>query len=321
MNLLTGPDAPQSTAPIAAVSGLVKRYRDVQAVAGLSFDLRPGEIFGLLGPNGAGKTTTIEIMEGLRPYDAGTVRVLGLDPWRQSLDLKQRIGAALQNTILPDKIRVEEALRLYAGFYDRPASVPGLLDRFDLAGRRHAYYDTLSGGQKQRLALALSLVNNPDLVYLDEPTAGLDAQVRRELHDIIRGLKADGKTVLLTTHYIEEADRLCDRVAIIASGELRALGSPEALRTRARREARVEAAFRAPVAEAELESLPEVTSTQALEDRVLIHTYDAAATVTALVRRLDANGNALTSLVVERPTLEDLYLELTHEARGPEDHR
>ncbi|HEY3268227.1 MAG TPA: ABC transporter ATP-binding protein [Armatimonadota bacterium] len=310
---------PQATSAdtVAAVDGLQKRYKEVHAVRGLSFDLRKGEIFGLLGPNGAGKTTTVEIMEGLRAYDAGSVRVLGMDPWQNSLALKERIGAALQDTKLPDKIRVAEAMRLYAGFYRRSADVNALLARFDLADKRDATYDSLSGGQQQRLALALTLVNDPDLVFLDEPTAGLDAQVRRDLHEIILSLRAEGKTVLLTTHYIEEADKLCDRVAIVAAGELRAIGTPAELREKANRHTRVEAGFRAPMQAAELAGLDGTAEVETRDGGAALYTRAPAATVAALVRRLDAVGNALTEIAIAQPTLEDLYLELTGSAPAP----
>ena len=296
---------------IASVRDLRKRYKDVEAVRGLSFELRRGEIFGLLGPNGAGKTTTIEIMEGLRAYDAGAVNVLGLDPWRQSMDLKQRIGAALQDTVLPDKIKVAEALSLYAGFYDRRVDLSALLARFDLQAKRNAMYETLSGGQKQRLALALTLVNNPDLVFLDEPTAGLDAQVRRDLHEIILKLRADGKTVLLTTHYIEEAERLCDRVAIIAQGELKAIGTPDELRSRASSLTRVSIGIAPEVAENALRSLPMVADVTLQAGGATLFTRRPAETVAALVRMLDGCGSSLESIAIVQPTLEDLYLELT----------
>jgi ABC-2 type transport system ATP-binding protein len=300
-----------ATGTVAGVANLRKRYKDVEAVRGLSFELRPGEIFGLLGPNGAGKTTTIEIMEGLRPYDSGEVSVLGLDPWRQSLELKQRIGAALQDTVLPDKIKVGEALSLYAGFYARHVELPALMDRFDLRSKRYATYDSLSGGQKQRLALALTLVNDPDLVFLDEPTAGLDAQVRRDLHEIILNLRAEGKTVLLTTHYIEEAERLCDRVAVIAHGELKAIGTPPELKARATRLARVEAGFNTAMSQEDLNSLAGVQESRAHEDGATLFTRDPAQTITSLVRLLDGTGATLRSIAIVQPTLEDLYLELT----------
>lgn len=296
---------------VASVSGLTKKYKDVEAVNGLSFDLRPGEIFGLLGPNGAGKTTTIEIMEGLREYDGGIVSVLGMDPWRQSMDLKQRIGAALQDTVLPDKIKVGEALSLYSGFYDRRTNLDMLLDKFDLRAKRAATYDSLSGGQKQRLALALCLVNDPDLVFLDEPTAGLDAQVRRDLHVVILALKAEGKTVLLTTHYIEEAERLCDRVAVIANGELKAIGTPDEMRARATSLARVDAGFSASISDEVLLALPTVARVDRRPDGATLHTGRPAEAVSALVRALDVAQTPLTSIAIHQPTLEDLYLELT----------
>jgi ABC-2 type transport system ATP-binding protein len=296
---------------VASVRGLRKRYKDVPAVNGLSFDLQPGEIFGLLGPNGAGKTTTIEIMEGLRAYDDGSVSVLGMDPWRQSLELKQRIGAALQDTVLPDKIKVAEAISLYAGFYARQAGLDALLDKFELQSKRNATYDSLSGGQKQRLALALSLVNDPDLVFLDEPTAGLDAQVRRDLHGLILALRKEGKTILLTTHYIEEAEKLCDRVAVIAKGELKAIGTPDELRSRATSLARVEAGFDGEIDDEALRALRAVAGLERKPGGVTLHTSQPATVVAALVRALDSAGSTLSSIAIHQPTLEDLYLELT----------
>ena len=212
--------------PALEVDNLVKRYGDVEAVRGVSFSVAEGEVFGLLGPNGAGKTTTIEILEGLRDPDGGRVRVCALDPQVSSQELKHEIGAALQSTSLPDKLRVIEALRLFAGFYKRHRDPEELLKRFGLEEKRTAYYAKLSGGQKQRLALAMALVNNPRVLFFDEPTAGLDPQVRREIYDIIEELRREKKTILMTTHYIEEAERLCDRVAIIDHGKVIALGTP-----------------------------------------------------------------------------------------------
>src|SRR5208283_3172737 len=193
------------TNSVLQVENLVKRYGDLEAVRGISFSVAEGEVFGLLGPNGAGKTTTIEIIEGLRQPDGGSVSVCGLDPAQESMTLKQRIGAQLQSTVLPDKMRVDEALHLFASFYKRSASVHVLLEQFGLAEKRHTFFENLSGGQKQRLALALALVNDPELVLLDEPTVGLDAQLRRDIYALIEHFRAEGRTVLLTTHYIEEA--------------------------------------------------------------------------------------------------------------------
>src|SRR5580704_11693917 len=218
--------------PIIQVENLVKSYGDVQAVRGVSFSVEEGEVFGLLGPNGAGKTSTVEILEGLRDLDGGRVSVCGLDPQRDSQALKHEIGAALQSTSLPDKLRVMEALRLFSSFYKRRRNPEELLKRFGLEEKRNAFYSQLSGGQKQRLALAMALVNDPKILFFDEPTAGLDPQVRREIYDIIEELKREKKTIVMTTHYIEEAERLCDRVAIVDHGKVITLGSPRELKQR-----------------------------------------------------------------------------------------
>src|SRR5690242_4537185 len=218
--------------PILRVQNLIKRYGNVEAVRGVSFSVQEGEVFGLLGPNGAGKTSTIEILEGLRTPDGGDISVCGLDPRRNPNELRQEIGAVLQSTALPDKLRVMEALRLFAGFYKRRRDPEELLKRFGLEEKRNTYYSKLSGGQKQRLALAMALINNPRVLFFDEPTAGLDPQVRREIYDIIEELRREKKTILMTTHYIEEAERLCDRVAIVDHGKVIAIGSPRELKER-----------------------------------------------------------------------------------------
>jgi ABC-2 type transport system ATP-binding protein len=225
---------------ILQVENLVKRYGDVEAVRGVSFNVEEGEVFGLLGPNGAGKTTTVEILEGLRTPDGGRVSVCGFDPQRDSDALKHEIGAALQSTSLPDKLRVMEALRLFASFYRRRRNPEELLKRFGLEEKRNAFYSQLSGGQKQRLALAMALVNDPKMLFFDEPTAGLDPQVRREIYDIIEELRREKKTILMTTHYIEEAERLCDRVAIVDHGKVIALGSPRELKAHSGGTTRIE---------------------------------------------------------------------------------
>src|SRR3954469_23193189 len=209
-----------------SVDHLIKSYGPVQAVRDLSFNVRPGEIFGLLGPNGAGKTSTLECAIGLPTPDGGTTTLCGLDAVRQAREVKQRIGVALQATALPDKITPREALRLFASFYRYPVPIDELVRRFSLGEKADARFETLSGGQKQRLAIALAMINDPDVLFLDEPTAGLDPQSRRELHDVIRQTRAAGKTVLLTTHYIEEAEQLCDRLAVIDHGQTIAPGAP-----------------------------------------------------------------------------------------------
>src|ERR1700739_2261421 len=215
--------------PVIAVQALTKTYDKVEAVKGIDFQVAEGEVFGLLGPNGAGKTSTIEILEGLRPRTGGDALVLGFDPDRQKQQLKDRIGVCLQATNLPAKIRVQEALDLFGSFYSRSISSEQLLKRLQLWDKRSAYYETLSGGQKQRLALALALVNDPKLLLLDEPTTGLDPQIRLEIHGLIEEMKSEKRTVVLTTHYIEEAERLCDRVAIIDAGKIVAIGTPREL--------------------------------------------------------------------------------------------
>ena len=226
--------------PILQVENLVKRYGDVEAVRGVSFSVEEGEVFGLLGPNGAGKTSTVEVMEGLRVPDGGRISVCGIDPQKNPTELKNEIGATLQSTSLPDKLRVGEALRLFAGFYKRTRNADDLLRRFGLEEKRNAFYNQLSGGQKQRLALAMALVNDPRVLFLDEPTAGLDPQVRREIYDIIAELKREKKTILLTTHYIEEAEKLCDRVAIVDHGKVIATGTPRELKERSGNTTRIE---------------------------------------------------------------------------------
>src|SRR5580693_131566 len=241
--------------PIIQVENLVKSYGDVQAVRGVSFSVDEGEVFGLLGPNGAGKTSTVEILEGLRDLDSGRVSVCGLDPQRDSQALKHEIGAALQSTSLPDKLRVMEALRLFSSFYKRRRNPEELLKRFGLEEKRNTFYSQLSGGQKQRLALAMALVNDPKVLFFDEPTAGLDPQVRREIYDIIEELKHEKKTIVLTTHYIEEAEKLCDRVAIVDQGRVIAQGTPRELKTRSANTTRVEVRLAKPVAIDELKTL------------------------------------------------------------------
>ena len=298
-------------ASIIEVENLVKNYGPIEAVRGVSFDVREGEVFGLLGPNGAGKTTTVEILEGLRTADSGRIAVCGLDPERSGARFKQEIGAVLQSTALPDKLRVGEALELFSSFYDRRRHATDLLRRFGLEEKRHTFYMHLSGGQKQRLALALALVNEPRVLFLDEPTAGLDAQVRREMYDIIEELKHEKKTILLTTHYIEEAERLCDRVAIIDLGRVMALGSPRELKQRSAGTTRIEVRLAHPESDGALRQLEGVTDCREVESLHVLHSTSAPQTIVALVKHLEAHGNELASLEIAAPSLEDVFLELT----------
>ena len=297
--------------PILQVENLVKRYGDVEAVRGVSFAVEEGEVFGLLGPNGAGKTTTVEILEGLRTPDGGHVSVCGLDPQKNPEALKHEIGAALQSTSLPDKLRVMEALRLFASFYKRRRNPEELLDRFGLKEKRGAFYGQLSGGQKQRLALAMALVNDPKVVFFDEPTAGLDPQVRREIYDIIEELRRQKKTIVMTTHYIEEAERLCDRVAIIDHGKVIALGSPRELKQSSADKTRIEVKLARPAANGSLQGLEGVVDARELDGNYVLHTQRPPQTIVSLVKHLEAEGNELVSLEIATPSLEDVFIEMT----------
>jgi len=297
--------------PILQVENLVKRYGDVEAVRGVSFTVEEGEVFGLLGPNGAGKTTTVEILEGLRTPDGGHVSVCGLDPQQNPEALKHEIGAALQSTSLPDKLRVMEALRLFASFYKRRRNSEELLDRFGLKEKRNAFYNQLSGGQKQRLALAMALVNDPKVVFFDEPTAGLDPQVRREIYDIIEELRRQKKTIVMTTHYIEEAERLCDRVAIIDHGKVIALGSPRELKARSGGATRIEVRLSKPESNGTLKTLEGVVDARELDGIYVIHSKRPPQTIVSMVKHLEAQGNELVGLEIATPSLEDVFIEMT----------
>jgi ABC-2 type transport system ATP-binding protein len=297
--------------PVIQVENLIKRYGDLEAVRGVSFSVNEGEVFGLLGPNGAGKTTTIEILEGLRNLDGGRVSVCGLDPQREPEKLKNEIGAALQSTSLPDKLKTFEAIKLFAGFYSRRRDPEELLKRFGLVEKRDAFYSKLSGGQKQRLALAMALVNNPRVLFFDEPTAGLDPQVRREIYDIIEELRREKKTIVITTHYIEEAERLCDRVAIVDHGKVIALGTPQELKNRSGDKTRIEVTLTRPESPETLKALDGVTECRDLNGGYALHTQRPPQAIVSLVKYLETQGNELVSLNIATPSLEDVFIELT----------
>jgi ABC-2 type transport system ATP-binding protein len=296
-----------------SVHGLRKSYDGFEAVKGIEFDVRSGEVFGLLGPNGAGKTTTVEILEGLRPRSGGEVRVLGLDPNRQTLQLKDRIGVCLQATNLPDKLRIGEAMDLFAAFYSRTVDGDALLKRLQLWEKKDAAYATLSGGQKQRLAIALALINEPQLLFLDEPTTGLDPQVRLEIRDLIEELRAEKRTILMTTHYIEEAERLCDRVAIIDAGQIIALGSPRELQEKSAEQSGIEIKLTQPLRDAALPQFADAIQTKIDADRrhVTLRSTRPARTLVELVKWIDAQGYELEDVHLRRPTLEDVFIEMT----------
>ncbi len=294
------------------VRGLRKSYGSFEAVKGIDFEVRPGEVFGLLGPNGAGKTSTVEILEGLRPRTAGDVKVLDFDPDRQKQRLKDRIGVCLQATNLPDKITVHEALQLFGAFYTRNIDGDALLKRLQLWEKKDSGYATLSGGQKQRLAIALALINDPQLLFLDEPTTGLDPQVRLEIRDLIEELRAEKRTIVMTTHYIEEAERLCDRVAIIDSGEIIASGSPRELQARSANQAAIEIALTQPW-HGELPAWPHAIRSALSDDgrQIKVTSEHPARTLVEMVKWVDVQKIDLDDVHLTRPTLEDVFIELT----------
>lgn len=299
--------------PAIAVEGLRKSYGQFEAVRGINLTVATGEVFGLLGPNGAGKTTTVEILEGLRPRTAGAVSVLGFDPASQSRDIKSRIGVCLQATNLPDNIKTHEALELFAAFYDRHTDLNSLLKRLQLWDKKDAYYKSLSGGQKQRIALALALLNDPSLLFLDEPTTGLDPQVRHEIHNVIQELKEDGRTILITTHYIEEAERLCDRVAIIDEGRIIELGTPREIQQRVLGRTLVEITTDGSM---HAEALPERLRTEKYVTSdggrtLALQTDSPADAIVELVKWIDGSGLKLVDIHLKTPTLEDVFIELT----------
>jgi ABC-2 type transport system ATP-binding protein len=309
--------------PSVVVRDLLKRYGPIEAVAGASFEVEAGEIFGLIGPNGAGKTTTVECLIGLREPDSGEIEIRGLDARRRRREVKQRIGAALQTTALQDTITPREAVRLFAAFYGRAAAPAGLIQRFGLQDKADARFETLSGGQRQRLALALAFVNEPEVVFLDEPTAGLDPQSRRELHGDIFRMKEGGRTVLLTTHYLEEAERLCDRIAVIHGGRIIAAGAPRDLSASSAAAPSVTFLTRCPIDPSVLARVEDVRDLRLEGTKVSFQTTDATRTLAALTRALEATGAELTELHVRKSTLEDLFLELTADLppeAGRQDH-
>ncbi len=295
------------------VRGLTKSYGAFEAVKGLDFEVRSGEVFGLLGPNGAGKTSTVEILEGLRPRSGGEVKVLDFDPDKQKQQLKDRIGVCLQATNLPDKITVREALNLFASFYSKNGDADALLKRLQIWEKKDAAYSTLSGGQKQRLAIALALINEPQMLFLDEPTTGLDPQARLEIRDLIEELRAENRTILMTTHYIEEAERLCDRVAIVDAGKIIAIGSPRELQEKSANQSAIEITLTQPWRAGALPTWPDVLGSNLSEDgrHIKVTSSRPARTLVEMVKWVDAQAIELEDVRLTRPTLEDVFIELT----------
>jgi ABC-2 type transport system ATP-binding protein len=299
--------------PSLLLGGLRKAFSDVVAVDGLDLEVARGECFGLLGPNGAGKTTTIEICEGLTTPDAGTVELLGLN-WRANAnELRQRIGIQLQETQFPDKLRVEETLRLFRSFYRQGLTVDEAIRVAQLEEKRSSRVGGLSGGQKQRLAMACALVGDPELLFLDEPTTGLDPQARRHLWDLVDGLKQAGRTIILTTHYMEEAERLCDRVAIMDHGKIIALGTPQQLIASVGGEHIVEFAVRNR-ADIDTAALTQIAGVQSHRVDAGLHQLSVSELHTAVPRifaALEAQGLHLSDLRTHSASLEDVFVRLT----------
>jgi ABC-2 type transport system ATP-binding protein len=294
------------------VNRLVKNYNSLRAVDGISFHIERGEIFGLLGPNGAGKTTTIEIMEGLRKPDGGNVRIGGIDPQKNDFSLKQIMGVQLQKSAMEERIKVREALQLFGSYYKKSLPADELLELVDLTDKKNAYYAKLSGGQQQRLSLAIALVNDPQMIFLDEPTTGLDAQARRSIWDIVKKLRSENKTLILTTHYIEEAEYLCDRVAIIDHGKIISEGSPRELIENSGILHKIDFQVKKPLGSAIREKLESMHGKIELRNSMYsIRSDKAGKPLVSLVKLLEEDGNELTDLHLEGPTLEDVFLKLT----------
>ncbi len=300
--------------PAIRCRALTKRYKDVLAVDALDLDVRAGECFGLLGPNGAGKTTTVEMIEGLVSPDAGEVEVLGLRWDRDERALRQRMGVALQETRLADRLKVMEVIRLFRSFHAEGHDPEEILDVVALREKKDAWVEKLSGGQRQRLAIACALVGNPDLLFLDEPTTGLDPQSRRQLWDVIEAFRSRGGTVVLTTHYMDEAERLCDRIAVMDHGRVIALGSPRELIASLGADHVVEFALAdgaEPPAEAVLAALPGVVSARRDGPRWSLTVAEPHRSLPALMTELERRGAEMTELLTHHATLEDLFLSLT----------
>jgi ABC-2 type transport system ATP-binding protein len=293
---------------------LRKSYGDTVAVDDISLSVQEGEVFGILGPNGAGKTTTVECVEGLRAPDQGTIRVLGLDPLRHRSELTQQVGVQLQDSQLPARLRVGEALKLYSSFYRHPADWRELMDVLGLADKRNTSFGKLSGGQQQRLSIALALLGNPRVAVLDELTTGLDPQARRDTWELIERVRDRGVTIVLVTHLMEEAERLCDRVALIDSGRLVVLDTPAALTEKVETGQRIQLCPSEPLDDALLTSLPDVTGVVRRGDLVVVTgNSNALAAVTSVLARHQIVARQLR---VEQVSLEDVFLALTARTRA-----
>jgi ABC-2 type transport system ATP-binding protein len=280
--------------PAVSVTALHKSYGSYKALRGIDFEIETGEVFGLLGPNGAGKTTTVEILEGYRPRDGGSVSVLGEDPQQAGLDWRERIGVVLQSSAMYPNLTVVESVALFAGYYAQPLEVDRVIELIGLGEKRDARVRTLSGGQQRRLDLGLGLIGDPEILFLDEPTTGFDPAARRAAWDVIRSLRSLGKTILLTTHYLDEAEQLSDRVAVLRAGEIVAIGRPEELSG---------------------DTPPTEIRYRRDGEEVVISTHEPTRVLNELTTQALSEGRELEGLSVRRPTLEEVYLTLTAESQ------
>jgi ABC-2 type transport system ATP-binding protein len=295
------------------VENLVKVYGPIRAVDGISFDVKKGEVFGMLGPNGAGKTTTVEIIEGLRKADSGNVTVLGMDVARVPTAIKQRIGAQLQTPSLMPALTVEELLDVFGGFYDKALPPSQLMEMLSLTESHKVQVKNLSGGQLQRLSVAMALINDPEIAFLDESTTGLDPQVRRGMWDVIENMKKQGKTIFLTTHYMEEAERLCDRIAIVDHGKIIAEDTPQGLIDANFEEKAIQFELDPPPSEEVLLTFPGAINVAMDMNEVVIYSDDITATMAATLKFAEKQNltTGLKDLHVRQATLEDVFLKLT----------
>jgi ABC-2 type transport system ATP-binding protein len=301
-------------ASVISVADVRKSYGAVKAVDGVSFDVAKGEIFGLLGPNGAGKTTTMEMIEGLHAPDSGEISVLGMNVARQAPAIKLRVGVQLQTAALYPQLTVAEVLTLFGSFYTRQAPVDRLIEDLELGEKRNARTKTLSGGQQQRLSVALALVNDPEVVFLDEPTTGLDPAARQGLWNVIRRMQGEGRTILMTTHYMPEAEALCDRLAIMDHGRILDMGTVDELVGRRFHERTVRFSRVGAADEAALRALPAVSQIALEEDDVVLYTDDVPATIGGLIALTARAGTEPANLMIRSASLEDVFLDLTGRA-------
>lgn len=295
---------------IIEVKNLYKYYKEIKAVDGISFEVYEGEIFGMVGPNGAGKTTTIECIEGLRKPDKGVIKVLGLNPLKGGSFFREKLGIQLQESSLYPRIKVREAIELFSNFYPKPLVGRELLKKFNLNDKQNVYYDKLSGGLKKRLQIALTLIGNPIVVFFDEITTGLDPQARYNMWELIREIRNRGKTIFLTTHYMEEAQKLCDRVCIIDHGKIVALDKPEILIQNLDAESKVTFAITKPIDLKLLKDLSCVTRAEEVNNQVVVY-GKGSEFLTKVVQVVENLGLPLYNLQIKQPTLEDVYLTLT----------